>query len=76
MNPKEAREKLDRTAFTLAVSPSGPRREAYREEVMEAADAYALAAHVGACGIRQDEQNEFRICGDDGWYCAVAKELK
>ena len=49
----DEREKLERAAFTLAVSPSGPRREALIDEVMAAADAYAaadrLAEHVKTC---------------------------
>ena len=64
----EARAALDKIRQKHSLGDAGS-----QSEVMEAGDAYALTAHVGTCGIRQDGQNEFRICSEDGWYCDGAK---
>ena len=47
------------------------------EEVMRRADAYALAAHVAACGLISGSVNrdDVKVCGD-GWHCPKAKEIQ
>ncbi len=65
---EEAREALDRLTWYATYD------EDEQAVLMEAADAYALAAHVDACGVlggklaRTDIGWDSQVCGD-GWYC-------
>ncbi len=63
---QEARQKLEDVAGNFYLA---------RTSIMEAADAYALAAHVDACGRVCSELDRLdALCGD-GWLCPQAREL-
>ena len=50
--------------------------DAYRA-LMEAADAYALAAHVDGCAFEEfDSSGEWRECGQEGWLCDTGKRIE
>jgi hypothetical protein len=81
MSVEEARAALDVQVILLRDGVSNPDAQGYA--IMEAADAYALAArlagHVDACGAAGRTASgkgwRRRECGD-GWYCEKAKEIQ
>ena len=67
MNVEEARQKLEDVAGNFYLA---------RTSIMEAADAYALAAHVDACGRVCSELDRIdALCGE-GWYCEDGREIE
>ena len=68
MNTEEARQKLEDVAGNFYLA---------RTSILEAADAYALQAHVDACAAMNSEK---ALCGTAWrgmvWYCDKGKEIE
>ena len=68
---EEAREALEKLAWTATYD------EDEQAVLMEAADAYALTAHVDGCAFEEfDSTGEWRECGQEGWLCDVGKRIE